>query len=202
MCVCGVPLQDGEIERGPRRGGVALGDLAGEPVADHREQRVQGDRPGQRGEPAEHRRAGQRAAEVAERELRGRHREKAAAAVPGGELSQAEVVEALGRVDQHVAVGAQPAERVRLVQERRVLDEQRIRLGDRLTGADRPVVDPAERHDRRAHPLRTETRERLRPPVLAERGGREQLGGGHNALAPAAVESHLEHGWPPAFADG
>jgi hypothetical protein len=32
-----------------------------------------------------------------------------------------------------------------------------------------------------------------RVAVLAERGGREQLGGCHDALAAAAVESHLEH---------
>src|SRR5580692_4312854 len=44
------------------------------------------------------------------------------------------------------------------------------------------------------HPFRAEARERLCVPVLAERGRREQLGGGDDALAAAAVESHLEHG--------
>jgi hypothetical protein len=56
------------------------------------------------------------------------------------------------------------------VQQRRVLSDQRVRLGDRLAVPDRLVVDPAERHDRRAHPFRAEARERLRVPVLTERG--------------------------------
>jgi hypothetical protein len=94
---------------------------------------------------------------------------------------------------------AEPVEEAGLVQQRGVLDEQRVRFHDRLAGADRLVVDPAERHHRSAHPLRAEARERLRVPVLAERGRREQLGGGDDALAAAAVESHLEHCGPPGL---
>ena len=114
-------------------------------------------------------------------------------AEPRDELGEAELVEARGGVDQHVAVGAEPGEDVDLVQQRRVLDDQRVRLGDRLARADRLVVDAAERHHRRAHPLRAEARERLGVPALEERGRREQLGRGDDALAAAAVEPHLEH---------
>ena len=109
------------------------------------------------------------------------------------ELAQAELAEAMGGVDEHVAVTSEPGEQVRLVEQRRVLDDQRVRLGDRLVGPDRLVIDPAERHHRRAHPLRAEARERLRVPVLAERGRGQQLGGGDHALAASPVKPHLEH---------
>jgi hypothetical protein len=60
-------------------------------------------------------------------------------------------------------------------------------------GPDRLVIDPAERHHRRAHPLRAEARERLGVPVLAERGRGQQFGGGDDTLAASPVEPHLEH---------
>ena len=46
-------LGEDVIEGGHGGGGVARGDLAGEPVADRGEQRVQADHAGQRGERAE-----------------------------------------------------------------------------------------------------------------------------------------------------
>jgi hypothetical protein len=104
-----------------------------------------------------------------------------------------ELAEVPGGVDQHVAVAAKPGEELGLVQQRLVLDDQRVRLGDRLVGPDRLVIDPAERHDRRAHPLRAEARKRLRVPVLAERGRGQQLGGGDHSLAAPPVKPHLEH---------
>ena len=67
------------------------------------------------------------------------------------------------------------------------------RFGDRLVRADRLVVDPAERHHRRAYPIRAEARERLRVPVLAERGLGQQFGRRDHALATASVEPYLEH---------
>ena len=79
------------------------------------------------------------------------------------------------------------------MQQRRVLDDHGVRLGDRLAHADRPVVDAAERDDRRAGALRAEGRERLRVPALGERRDREQLGGGDDALAAAPVDAYLEH---------
>ena len=109
------------------------------------------------------------------------------------ELAEPELVEAARRVDQDVAVGLEAAEDVHLVQQRRVLDDQRVGLGDRLARADLLVVDPAEGHHRRAGALGAEARERLRVAALDERGDREHLGGGHDALAAAAVNAHLEH---------
>jgi hypothetical protein len=84
------------------------------------------------------------------------------------------------------------------VQQRRVLDDQRVRFGDRLMSADRLVIDPAERHHRRAYPLQAEARERLRAPAFAERGHRQQLGRCDHTLAAAPVEPYLEHRSPPS----
>ena len=71
-------------------------------------------------------------------------------------------------VDQHVAVGHQPAEDVHLVQQRRVLDDDRVRGHDGLPQPDRPVVDAAECDDRSPGPLGTEARERLCVLAFAE----------------------------------
>ena len=86
-----------------------------------------------------------------------------------------------------------PAEDVDLVQQRRVLDDQRVGRDDRLADADRAVVDAAERDDRRAGALGAEARERLRVAALEEGGDREQLGRRDDALAAAAVDADLEH---------
>ena len=40
----------------------------------------------------------------------------------------------------------------------------------------RPIVDAAERHDRRTHALGTKAGKRLRMPALEERGDGEHLG--------------------------
>jgi hypothetical protein len=73
-----------------------------------------------------------------------------------------------------------------------------------MPGAIRPgipgfAVPSAERQYRGAHPLRAEARESLRVAVLAERLVREQLGGGHDALATATVESDGEHRLAPSL---
>ena len=64
------------------------------------------------------------------------------------------------------------------MQERRILDDQGVRLGDRLAHPDRLLVDPAEADDRGARALGAEGRERLGVPALEERRDREQLGSG------------------------
>ncbi len=66
---------------------------------------------------------------------------------------------------------------------------------DRLAQADLLVVDAAEGHHRRAGALRAEAGERLRVAAFAERGDRQHFGGRHHALAAAAVDAHLEHGY-------
>ena len=78
-----------------------------------------------------------------------------------------------------------------------VLHDQGVGLGDRLVGADGPVVDPAVGDDGRPHPLRAEARERLGEPPLVEGGHRQDLGGGHDALPAPTVDPDLEHGLAP-----
>jgi hypothetical protein len=119
---------------------------------------------------------------------------------PFDELAETELVEALRGVDQDEAVGLQAAEQVDLVQQRRVLDDQRVGLHDRLARADLAIVDPAERDDRRAHALGAEAREGLRVAALVERGDRQHLGRGDDALPATAVDANLEH--PLASAAG
>ena len=110
-----------------------------------------------------------------------------------GDLLHAEVGGGEAGVEQHGALRGEPAEHVDLVQQGRVLDDQRVGRGDRLAEADLAVVDPAEGHDRRAGALGPEARERLGVPALEEGGHREQLGGGDDALAAATVDPHGEH---------
>ena len=82
--------------------------------------------------------------------------------------------------------------------ERGVLHDEGVGLGDGLVGADGPVVDPAVGDHRRTHPLRAEAGERLGVPPLVEGRHRQDLGGGHHALAAPAVDPDLEHGLPTA----
>ena len=78
------------------------------------------------------------------------------------------------------------------MQQGRVLDDQRVRLGDRFAGPDRRVAEAAEGDDGGAGALRAEARERLGVAALVEGGDREQLGGGDHSLAAAAMDAHLE----------
>ncbi len=79
------------------------------------------------------------------------------------------------------------------MQQRLVLDDQRVGLQHRLAQADFLVVDAAERHDRRAHAFRAEAGERLRVASLEKRGNRQHFGAGHDALPATTVNSNLEH---------
>ena len=66
------------------------------------------------------------------RELaRGDHQD-ALAPKPVDEVAEPELVERPSGVDQHVGLGSCAAEDVDLVQQRRVLHDQRVRLDDRL----------------------------------------------------------------------
>ena len=95
---------------------------------------------------------------------------------------------------EHVAVGLQAAEHVDLVQQRRVLDDQRVgrARSARATRIGRSSMRQND-DDGRAGALGAEARERLRVAALDERRDREQLGRGDDALAAAAVDAHLEH---------
>ena len=96
-------------------------------------------------------------------------------------------------VDQDVRLGPDAAEEVDLVQQRRVLHDQRVGLDDRLARADRPVGDAAERRHRRAGSLRPERRERERVLALGEGRDGEQLGRRDDSLPAATVDANLEH---------
>src|SRR5947208_10363538 len=104
-----------EVECGPGGGAIALRDLPGEPLVDRGQHRVQADRPGQRGEPAEQGGAGQRSAEVGHGQRAGRDDQEPVPAEAGGELAQAQLGEAAGGGDEHVAVAAEPLEQLRQV---------------------------------------------------------------------------------------
>jgi hypothetical protein len=175
------------------RGDVAVGDLAAELVADRVRDGVERDDGGERGEAAEQHRVRQRPAEVLQRDLGRRHRQQPLLAKAPRDLGDAELVEAAPAVDEHVAVAPESLKDVDLVQQRRVLDDQHVRGDDRLAQADLAVVDAAERDDRCAGALRAEARERLRVATLREGGDREELGGGDDALAAAAVKPDLQH---------
>ena len=89
---------------------------------------------------------GAAAADVFAGELGRRHRaDPVARAGSRRPLGQPQLVERAQRVDQHVAVGPQPAEHVDLVEQRRVPTITRVGLEHRLAGPDRAIVDPAER---------------------------------------------------------
>ena len=175
------------------RGDVALGHLAGELFADRRGHRLERDPPRHRGESAQQRRVGHRPADVLEREVGRRHACTGVPAASLREFADAEFVEGARGVDEDVALARQAAEHIHLVQQRRVLDDQRVGLQDRLAQADLLVVDAAERDHRRAGALRAEAREGLRVAAFAERRDRQHFRRGHHALAAAAVNADLEH---------
>jgi hypothetical protein len=88
------------------------------------------------------------------------------------------------------------------MEQRRVLDDQRVGLHDRLAQPDPLVVEPAESDHRRARSLRAEARERLREPAFAECRNGQHLGRGHYALAAASAYADLEHRLSPYGSGG
>ena len=79
------------------------------------------------------------------------------------------------------------------MQQGRVLNDQRVGLGDRLPNPDRPLVDAAEGDHRRPGALGAEGWKGLRVAALDERRNRKQFGGRDHALTASAVYAHLEH---------
>ena len=107
--------------------------------------------------------------------------------------AEPQFIEAFRRVEQDVPSCGQAAEQIHLVQQRRVLDDQRVGLQHRLAQTNLLVVDAAERHHRRAHAFRTEAGKRLRVTPLEKCGDRKHLGAGDDALSATAMNSYLEH---------
>ncbi len=133
-------------ERCPSRLHVAgrnLG-LRGEPGLDGRDQRAERDHAGQRREPAEQGCAGHRLAKVLQRQVGGRYGERRAWRQLAGELGDVEVREPARGVDQDTAAGLGAVEHPDLMQQRRVLDDERVRPGDGLPAPDRRIVNAAE----------------------------------------------------------
>ena len=115
---------------------------------------------------------------------------------PRDDLGEMQLIEALVGVDAAYSRSGCSPWNTSTVEQRRVLDDQRVGLQDRLAQPDLLVVDPAERDDRRARALRAEARKRLGMLAFEERGDRQQLGGGHDALAATAVNAHLDVALP------
>src|SRR5271165_2225420 len=174
-------------------GRVGLGQRPPETIPDGLRDRVQGHDRGEGRQAAQQGGVRSHLADVPARDVPGRDREQALVAEGARPVAQPELVERAPGVDQHVAVRPQAAEHVDLVQQRGVLDDQRIRLGDRLARADLVVVDATEGHDGGASALRAEAGKRLRVAALMEGRERQQLGRGDDALAAAAVDAYLEH---------
>ena len=148
--------------------------------------------PVNRGERRQQRHVWNRAADMLQGDFGSGQREQLVA-IRGDQLVQPELVLAPGRVDQHRSAGAQAVEQVDLMQQRRVLDDQRVRLHDRLAQTDRCIANAAESHHRRAHALRAEAREGLRMTTFEERGDREHLGAGYDALTAPPMNPYLQH---------
>jgi hypothetical protein len=96
-------------------------------------------------------------------------------------------------IEQDVTACGQALEQVDLLQQRRILDDQSVGLQHRLADADLLIVDAAERHDRRAHPFRSEAGKRLGVFPFEKRGNRQHFGAGNHTLAAAPVNAALEN---------
>src|ERR1700682_2798687 len=107
-------------------------------------------------------------------------------------------LDAQRRVEQNVSSIAQAAEQIGMVQECRILNNQRVRLQHGLSQANLFVVDAAERHKRSTHPLRAKARERLRVAPLETCRDGQHFGARYHALSATAMNSNLEHPRPPA----
>ena len=179
-----------------RRRDVALGHRRGaaEPLPDGRANRADGDLGREGGEAPEQRGIGQRPADLALRHLGRGHRQQALGPEPGRQGLQPELVEGPGRVDEHIAVRAEPGEEVDLVDQSRIDHDQAVRRHHWFTRPYLALVETAVRDHRSAHALGPEARERLRVPALLERREGQEVGGGHGSLPTPTVEAHCEHG--------
>ena len=114
------------------RGDVAARASRREALPDRGGNRLERDDPGQRREAAEQSRVRKRPPEVLARELGRGHGQQPLGRSRCANSSSPSSATRAGRVDQHVAVGADAGEEIDLVEQRRVLDDQRVRLDDRL----------------------------------------------------------------------
>ena len=86
-----------------------------------------------------------------------------------------QIGEGLVGVDEQIAVRLEAREHVDRLEQGRVLDDQAVRLEDRLAQPDLLVGDAAEGDDRRADALGAETRERLGVAAFEKGGDRQHF---------------------------
>src|SRR5208337_2912782 len=77
-------------------------------------------------------------------------------------LADMKLLEAFAGIDQEIARGLEALEYVRRLEQGRILNNQAVRLQDRLAQPDLLVGNAAEGNDGRAGALGTEARKRLR----------------------------------------
>ena len=104
-----------------------------------------------------------------------------------------EIGKTLVGVDQKVAGLLEALENVDRLEQRHVLDDQRVRRGDRLAQPDFLGVDAAKGNDGSAHALGAKTWKGLRVLILEERRDRENGRRRDDALAPTSMDTNLEH---------
>src|SRR5450756_722230 len=87
----------------------------------------------------------------------------------GHDRVKVEIAKALIGIDEEIATIREALENVDRLEQRHVLDDQRIRHDDRLTQPDFLRIDPPEGDDGSAHALRAKTWEGLSVLILEER---------------------------------
>src|SRR6266511_2463271 len=178
---------------GGRCGDVGFAELAGKRLPDGGGDRMKMDDAGQRGESTEQRRVGHRATDVLQGELgRGRHAGMAFREFCR-HIDKIQLVKAFVGIDEEIAVRPEPLEHVDCFEQRWILDDQAVRLEDRLTQPDLLVVNAAEGHDRGTGALGAEAWKRLRMLAFEKGCDRKQFGRRHHSLAAPAMYAHLEH---------
>ena len=133
--------------------GVVVAERTREAVADGVLDSAERHLSGERGERPEERHVGDRPSHVLPADLGGGDGRDVLGRQALRELGQAESVERRGGVEHQVSVRLEAREQGDLVEQGRVLHDEGVRVGDRLTQPDRLVVDPTERHDRRSCPF-------------------------------------------------
>ena len=176
-----------------RGGNIGVADLSGELLADRPGDRLEADHSGQRREGAEQRRVRHRPADMFEREFGRRHGDGMAGRQLGHHRLEVEVGKTPVGVDQEIAAVLEALQNVDRLEQRHVLDDQRVRHGDRLAQPDFLGVDAAKGNDGRAHTLGAKTGKGLRVLILEERRDGEHGRRCNDALAPASMDTNLKH---------
>ena len=117
------------------------------------------------------------------------------------DLVQMHVREAHIGVHQQIASRSEPLQHVHRFEQRRVLNNQRVRLLNGLAQADFLVADATEGDHGSAGALRAEAWKGLGVFAFEKRRDRKQFSGGDRALAAATVDSNLKHRRLPVPAD-